>query len=156
MSSIIDLKELLSRDVQQLQELTDILRKERSCLSSSDLSELQGLTTQKNQILDQIRDRARQKIRVLVALGYQPDKASPSRFIQSTGQTELFELWKQADRQMQECKTLNQNNGRVISHLQKRLSRLASIFRGATGQQKLYGAKGECTTVSGTNILASA
>ncbi len=156
MASINDLKDLLSQDVQQLEQLTNILRKEKSCLSSSDLSELQALTTEKNQLLDQIRERARQKIRVLVAIGYQPDRTSPSRFIQSTGQTELYELWMQADQQMHECKTLNQNNGRVISHLQKRLSRLTSIFRGAAGQQKLYGAKGECTTVSGTNILASA
>lgn len=156
MSTIIELKDLLSRDVQQLDELKSILGQEKACLSSSDLSQLQELTPLKNQILDQLRDRARQKIRVLVALGYQPDKGAPSRYIQSTGQTELCELWKQADRQMQECKTLNQNNGRIISHLQKRLSRLTSIFRGAAGQQKLYGAKGECTTVSGTSILASA
>lgn len=156
MASIVDLKDLLSRDVQQLEQLTNILRKEKSCLSSSDLSKLQELTAEKNQLLDQLRERARQKIRVLVAIGYQPDKGTPSRFIQSTGQAELYELWKRADQQMQECKTLNQNNGRVISHLQKRLSRLTSIFRGAAGQQKLYGAKGECTTVSGTNILASA
>jgi len=156
MASIIDLKDLLSRDVQQLEELESILRKEKTCLSSSDISQLQALTAQKQQLLDQLRERARQKIRVLVAIGYQPDKGTPSRYIQSTGQTELYELWKQADRQMQECKTQNQNNGRVISHLQKRLSRLTSIFRGAAGQQKLYGAKGECTEVSGTNILASA
>lgn len=156
MASIIDLKDLLSRDVQQLEELESILRKEKTCLSSSDLSQLQALTAQKQQLLDQLRERARQKIRVLVAIGYQPDKGTPSRYIQSTGQTELYELWRQADRQMQECKTQNQNNGRVISHLQKRLSRLTSIFRGAAGQQKLYGAKGECTEVSGTSILASA
>lgn len=89
-------------------------------------------------------------------MGYRPESGEPSRFIRSAGFSDLFELWQEADQKLRTCQTLNQTNGRVISHLQKRLSRLTDIFRGATGQQKLYGAQGQQTTVSSSTVLASA
>ncbi|MBW0146061.1 flagella synthesis protein FlgN [Marinobacter arenosus] len=156
MATIDDLKDLLSQDVDQLRVLAELLKKEKDCLSASDVRALQGLTSEKNQLLEQVRGRARQKIHCLVAMGYKPDSGEPSGFIRSAGLTELYDLWKQADTQMRECQSLNQHNGRVVAHLQKRLSRLTDIFRGATGQQKLYGQKGEHTTVSSRTILASA
>ncbi|MBW4936368.1 flagella synthesis protein FlgN [Marinobacter sp. F4206] len=156
MAAIDDLKNLLLQDIQQLQELAELLQKEKACLSSSDVRALQGLTSDKNQLLEEVRGRARQKIHCLVAMGYKPNVGEPSHFIRSAGLTELYELWKQADARMRECQSLNQHNGRVVTHLQKRLSRLTDIFRGATGQQKLYGQKGEHTTVSNRTILASA
>ncbi|AOY87867.1 flagellar biosynthesis protein FlgN [Marinobacter salinus] len=156
MAPIDELKHALSQDVQQLQELEDILLKEKTCLASSDIRALDALTAEKNQLLSEIRERAKQKIRTLVAMGYRPDSGEPSRFIRSAGLTELYSLWKEADVKMSVCQTLNHNNGRIMSHLQKRLSRLTDIFRGATAQQKLYGAKGEHTSVSSRTILASA
>jgi flagella synthesis protein FlgN len=156
MASIDDLKDFLLQDIRQLQDLADTLRSEKTCLSTADLSALETLTTEKNRLLSEIRERAKQKIHTLVAMGYKPDSGEPSRFILSAGLIELHTLWKQADISLRECLELNQNNGRVISHLQKRLSRLADIFRGASGQQKLYGAKGQQTSVSSRTILASA
>ena len=65
-------------------------------------------------------------------------------------------IWQQASVQLKHCQTLNRANSCVISHLQKRLARLTEIFRGATGQDKLYGAKGQEQAVSHSNVLASA
>lgn len=156
MAAIDDLKTLLSQDLSQLDELAEVLSKEKTCLGGSDFQALNTLTQSKNQLLGAIRERARQKIRVLVNMGYRPENGEPSRFIQSAGLSELFDLWQQADQKLRACQALNQTNGRVIGHLQKRLSRLTDIFRGSTGQQKLYGAKGQQTSVSSTTVLASA
>ncbi|HDZ38715.1 MAG TPA: flagellar protein FlgN [Marinobacter sp.] len=156
MAAIDDLKNLLSLDIRQLQSLTDILQQEKSCLSGSDSKTLESLTQEKNAVLEEIRERAKQKIRVLVAMGYRPDSGEPSRFIRSAGLTDLYALWQEADSSLRECHLLNENNGRIINHLQQRLTRLTDIFRGASGQQKLYGAKGQHTTVSSRTVLASA
>jgi flagella synthesis protein FlgN len=156
MSAIDELKDLLCEDIRQLGKLADILGQEKSCLSSSDVQQLDNLTRQKNTLLDQIRDRAGRKIRVLVAMGFNPKAGNPSRFIRSTGMQDLTALWEEAERQLKECQQQNANNGRVLSHLQKRLSRLTEIFRGASGQQQLYGAQGQQTRVSNSNVLASA
>lgn len=156
MAAIDDLKNLLSEDIRQLDTLADTLCKEKSCLSGSDTKALDTLTREKNAILEQIRGRAKQKIHALVAMGFRPDNGEPSRFIRSAGLHDLYTLWQEADIKLRECHQLNENNGRIISHLQKRLTRLTDIFRGASGQQKLYGAKGEQTGVSSRTVLASA
>ena len=156
MAAIDDLKTLLSQDISQLDTLADILGREKTCLANSDLRQLEALTKEKNDLLGAVRERAKQKIRTLVQMGYRPESGEPSRFIRSAGFSELFQLWQEADQKLRACQTLNQTNGRVISHLQKRLSKLTDIFHGATGQQKLYGAKGQQTTVSSSTVLASA
>ena len=156
MAAIDDLKTLLSQDVSQLDVLADILGREKNCLATSDLQALNELTREKNDLLGAIRERAKQKIRTLVQMGYRPESGEPSRFILSAGLSELYQLWQEADQKLRACQTLNQNNGRVITHLQKRLTRLTDIFRGANGQQTLYGARGEQTAVSSRTVLASA
>jgi flagella synthesis protein FlgN len=156
MAAIDDLKNLLLLDIRQLEKLANTLKKEKTCLSDSDTKALETLTREKNAILGDVRERAKQKIRVLVAMGFRPDSGDPSRFILSAGLHEVYSLWQEADLKLKECHVLNENNGRIINHLQKRLARLTDIFRGASGQQKLYGAKGQQTTVSSRTVLASA
>ncbi|GGC77730.1 flagella synthesis protein FlgN [Marinobacter halophilus] len=156
MAAIDELKTLLSTDIRQLETLAGVLSQEKEVLSSSDIKPLQGITTEKNAILGEIRERAKQKIRLLVSIGYRPDAGEPSRFIRASGEEDLYQLWKAAEQKLRTCQGLNQNNGRVVGHLQKRLNRLTDIFRGASAQQKLYGAKGEQTGVANRTILASA
>lgn len=156
MSAHDELKALLQEDIRQLDMLAELLVREKAVLASPDIQPLQEITPLKNQVLDGIRDRAKQKIRVLVGMGYTPAAGEPSRFIRAGGLSELHELWKEADTKMRSCQQTNQNNGRVLGHLQKRLTRLTDIFRGASSQQKLYGARGQQTSVSGSSILASA
>lgn len=156
MAAIDELKTLLNEDLRQLASLAELLSTEKDALASAQVADLQKLTEQKNQILEGIRERARQKIHLLVAMGFRPGSREPSVFIRAGGFEDLFQLWKQADAQLRQCQSLNQQNGRVVGHLQKRLSRLTDIFRGASSQPKLYGAKGEQTSVSSRNVLASA
>lgn len=156
MSNIDELKDLLRQDIQQLTTLGDILEQEKSLLSGPDVKALASVTQEKNHHLNEIRERAKAKIRLLVAIGFRPDQGDPSRFLRSAGFDEAVALWNEASASLKHCQTLNQANGRVISHLQKRLSKLTEIFRGATGQDKLYGAKGQEEAVSHSNVLASA
>ncbi|WP_372963907.1 flagella synthesis protein FlgN [Marinobacter sp.] len=156
MAAIDELKTLLCEDLRQLDILADLLIREKQVLSSPDINPLQEITEQKSRLLGDIRERARQKIHLLVSLGYRPDSGEPSRFIRAGGMDELYQLWKSADQKLRECQAINHNNGRVVGHLQKRLARVTDIFRGASAQQKLYGSQGQQTSVSSRTILASA
>lgn len=156
MSNIDELKNLLEQDIDQLTILSDLLEQEKSLLCGADVKSLESVTREKNHCLDQIRERAKVKIRLLVAIGFRPDQGEPSRFLRSAGMNELVSLWEEASERLRQCQALNQANSRVISHLQRRLARLTEIFRGATGQDKLYGAKGQEEAVSHSNVLASA
>lgn len=156
MKAVDELKQYLSEDLRQLESLAELLRREKELLRQSDVRSLQAVTGEKNALLDDFRKRARLKIQALVAMGYRPDLGEPSRFIRTTGLTEVYQLWQQADERLRECRQSNQENGRILSHLQKRLGRLTDIFRGSASQPKLYGARGEQTSVTQRSILASA
>lgn len=156
MSAIDQLQALLNHDLEQLRQLKSLLEEERSLLSESDVRAIEPLTGRKNGLLGEIRERARQKVHLLVEMGYRPDQGQPSRFIRSAGLTELYQTWEAAQSVLAECHSLNQQNSKVVSHLQNRLSRLTDIFRGSSQQQKLYGATGQQTSVGQRNILASA
>lgn len=156
MAAIDKLKSLLQEDTRQLDELASLLRTEKDKLASSDVQALEPLTKQKNALLQSVRERARQKIHLLVEMGYRPAIGTPSRFIRSSGLQELIDAWESAERNLKACQALNSINSRVVGHLQKRLSTLSDIFRGTTGQQKLYEASGQQTSVNQRTILASA
>ena len=156
MAAVDDLEHLLAQDIRQLFAMADLLHNEKELLSTSDMTQLQALTNEKNTQLEQIRERAKLKIHALVAMGFRPESGCPSRFFAAAGLTELHQLWQQADQALTRCLQLNQNNGRVMAHMQTRLARLSDIMRGASNRQKLYGAGGQRTTVSSSTVLASA
>ncbi|MDX1458178.1 MAG: flagellar protein FlgN [Marinobacter sp.] len=156
MVAIEKLKQLLAEDILQLDELAALLAQEKALLSRSDVKGLEPITQQKDALLGRLRERAKQKIHLLVEMGYRPDRGDPSRFIASSGIQDLVAPWHEAETKLKTCQSLNSVNGRIVGHLQKRLARLSDIFRGTTGQQKLYGATGQQTSVSQRTILASA
>lgn len=156
MATVDKLQALLDQDLEQLHQLKTLLEEEKTLLADADVRAIQPLTERKNTLLSAIRDRARQKVHLLVEMGFRPDHGHPSRFIRSAGMTELYERWESAQAALADCHALNQQNSKVVSHLQARLAKLTDIFRGSSSQQKLYGASGQQTSVGHRNILASA
>lgn len=156
MAAINELKQLLGDDLKSLHELLQVLIAEKEALKASDVKAIDPFTQQKNELLDQIRSRAKQKIHALVGMGYRPETGNPSQFIRSAGLPELTALWSAAETELKACQELNSVNNRIVGHLQQRLSRLTDIFRGSASQAKLYGASGQQTSLGHRNILASA
>ncbi|GGY66763.1 flagella synthesis protein FlgN [Marinobacter zhanjiangensis] len=156
MSTVDKLQALLDQDIEQLGQLKILLEEEKTLLGNADVRGIEPLTEQKNTLLTAIRDRARQKVHLLVEMGFRPDQGHPSRFIRSAGLTELYQRWESAQASLADCHALNQQNSKVVSHLQARLAKLTDIFRGSSSQQKLYGATGQQTSVGQRNMLASA
>lgn len=151
-----ELKALLHHDLASLEELDDLLRQEQKALGANDMASLDALVARKTALLDTIRERARSKVRHLVALGFKPASGSPSSFLQGLEEQELTHLWHAAYATMQSCLAANNVNGQVINHLQKRAGRLSDIIRGVNNSQKLYGAAGREESVSHKSVLANA
>lgn len=151
-----ELKALLHQDLASLEELGELLQQEQEALGANDMTGLEALVTRKNALLDSIRERARGKVRHLVAVGFKPASGPPSSFLQGLGDPELLHLWDTAYTKMQDCLAANNVNGQVINHLQKRAGRLSDIIRGVNASQKLYGAAGREESVSHKSVLANA
>ena len=156
MSTVDDLITLLQQDYQSLNTLHELLMQEKDLLRDGEAQSLERLTKEKSVLLEQVREQAKSKIRLLVQMGYRPEQGSPSRYIQASGMTPLIEAWQAAEAALTACQELNSTNSRVVYHLQQRLGRLTDIIRGSSAQAKLYGASGEQTSVGQRNKLASA
>ena len=156
MSTVDDLITLLQQDCQSLNTLHELLMQEKNLLRDGEAQILEQLTKEKSTLLEQVREQAKSKIRLLVQMGYRPEQGSPSRYIQISGITPLIEAWQAAETALASCQELNSINSRVVTHLQQRLGRLTDIIRGSSGQAKLYGASGEQTSIGQRNKLASA
>lgn len=152
-----DLLKQLDNDVHTLKQLKEMLDQEQDALKVNDLETLQRIHPEKHTCLEQLRHSARQKVHLLVQMGFRPDSGiETSQFIQSLGKNALTERWQQAHQALAECQFVNEVNGRVIAHLQRRVERLTTIIRGQDAQPKLYGKEGRETGLGGSMLVASA
>ncbi len=153
-----DLKALLKKDLANLEQLHKVLQGEHEALRNNNALDLEQAATEKDRLLKAIRERAKTKIRLLVNLGYHPDSGeTPSDFLQKkTGDQVLIELWRNAQSQLETCQRTNAVNGRIINHMQRRLTRISDIIRGADRNQSLYGKAGETQSLTHSSVLASA
>jgi len=155
-SKIDQLAALLNTDLQSLDLLDAALQQEHQALEKNTSEALESATREKNALLEQLRERARQKVHLLVDLGYRPDKGAPSAFLEHNGApARMLELWHRAQSRLEDCQRQNAVNGRIISHMQRRLTRMADILRGNDRSQRLYGAAGQTQNLNHNSVLAS-
>ncbi len=156
--SIDELKSLLKRDLANLDQLEKTLDTEHEALSQNDMEGLDEARVQKDDLLKAIRERAKRKIHILVNLGYRPDSGrSASGFLQEeTGDEGLISTWLEAQEKLETCQRRNAVNGRIINHMQRRLTRISDIIRGSNPNQSLYGSGGETRSLNASNVLTTA
>lgn len=147
---------LLRSDLQSLQELNRVLAREHQALEKNSAESLNELSETKNQLLEALRQRARQKVRLLVEMGFRPDQGASSEFLSGKDVDPAIQnLWQKAQTGLEICQRQNAVNGRIISHMQRRLSRMADILRGNDRSQRLYGSAGETHNLNHNSVLAS-
>lgn len=150
------LEQLLNEDSLLLSKLLAAIAEERLAMEARKIEKLQPITENKNTLLNELRERARIRIRALVGIGYRPDKGHPGDYVLALGIPGLSSSWQTAASLLKEVHFQNEINGRVIGHLQRRLSRITDIVRGTAQQPRLYGAHGQERAISHSSILASA
>lgn len=156
-ATVEGLKTLLRKDEASLEQLLTVLESEHEALAGNDMTALENATSEKDEILQAIRERAKRKIRLLVDLGYRPDSGQvPSQFLkQISGDDDLIQRWESAQAQLERCQQKNAVNGRIVGHLQRRVTRISDIIRGSDRNQSLYSSGGETQSVNHSHVLAS-
>ena len=156
--SVDELKSLLKRDLANLDQLEKTLETEHEALSRNDMEHLDQAREQKDELLKAIRERAKRKIHILVNMGYRPDsgRAASAFLREETGDEGLITAWQEAQKKLEACQRRNAVNGRIINHMQRRLTRISDIIRGSNPNQSLYGSGGETRSLNASNVLTTA
>ena len=80
----------------------------------------------------------------------------PSQFLkQISGDDDLIQRWHNAQDRLERCQQKNAVNGRIVGHLQRRVTRISEIIRGSDRNQSLYSSGGETQSVNHSHVLAS-
>lgn len=153
----IQLRTLLSDLYQQLTHLHDLLEQENLALSKNEFDQVTRLAQQK-ELATQIIEQCELKRRSLLdqhQLDYDArSMAQLSRHLPRGLVRELAGLWQQVAGLGQHCKDLNQINGIILAHLQRRAISTLRILRNQTTQSELYSASGNALTDLDQHSLA--
>ena len=109
------LRGLLDQEVENLQSLLSILKREYDALVGSDIEAIEQITTLKNQALTIQADLANSRQRLLArSQGGSPDEQL-RHHVASSGDAQMQSLYTRLSSLADECHTLNRTNGRLIA-----------------------------------------
>jgi len=157
MSQFTDqLKTLLKQDISDLNSLKALLYNEKLSLKIRDNTQIQQLSEQKAQLVQQIESRSKSKARLISSsgMGIRPGEVEIS--LNTLNDDELMTLWKESRRKLVDCKEQNTVNGSIISRSLQRTNRLMMIVRGQNKAQNLYGNQGKEQNYGGSKRIGSA
>ncbi len=153
----IQLRKLLSDLTRQLNHLHDLLQQENLALSKNEFDLVTELAPQKELATLAIEqdELKRRSLLDQYQLDYDArSMAQLSRHLPRELVRELAGLWQQVASQGQQCKDLNQINGIILAHLQRRALSTLRILRNQTTQSELYSARGNALTDLDQHSLA--
>jgi len=153
------LRSALFESVDNINELIDLLREERSAMEARDAATMQAILPQKTRLLDQLQRHAKTRSDFLVSQGHTPDESGLVSFLQSTtdqGGDSSLNVWELLKNKLEECKTENAVNAKIIHRSKHHLDQLIDIIKGQQGQAVLYSEKGVSRTATGGQSIAKA
>jgi flagella synthesis protein FlgN len=150
------LKQLLEKDLLDLEQLEKTLTEESKALSERKSDAISAYAELKSNLVDQIRQRAKAKARLLATSGAEIHPGEVRKGIEQFNDPELCELWDTSLERLKQCKEQNLVNGLVIQRSKQRTEKLMDLVRGKPQKQNLYGAQGSSQSISGSNRIAEA
>jgi len=121
------LKELLQgiqADLNALRQLRPLLQEQRTLLCQHGNDGLAPLNERHNMLVEGMQQRADARCRLLKQLGCNPDERGMATLLERLPPelaTRARPLWQQLHQQLQDCKTQNDINGRILAGQQEML-----------------------------------
>jgi len=150
------LKELLKKDIVDLEALKSLLDKEKRTLTTRDTSEIKRLSEFKSATVQQLESRAKLKAKLIAASGLGIRPGEVEKKLSTLDDSELMTLWRDSRKKLNLCKDGNLVNGNIISRSIQRTNKLMMIVRGQNKTQNLYGQQGKEQNYSGTHRIGKA
>lgn len=126
-SAQVVLKELLQgiqSDLNALRQLRPLLQEQRTLLCQHGGEGLTPLNERHAALVESMQQRAQARCRLLAQLGCDPDERGMTALLERLPPelaTRARPLWQQLHQQLQDCKTQNDINGRILAGQQETL-----------------------------------
>lgn len=149
----------LKSATEQAKQLMSLLQDERNILSSNDGAALESITSNKEQLAENLQKSTRQCSQRLQQAGFGSDDLSLSKYIDSYEEpfaVQLKEQWLALQSILKQCQDENRINGRLLNSSQRRIKQALSILQGQPVEEDLYGKAGVAVNPSSGKSLTHA
>lgn len=151
------LRDMLTQDTNAIEQLKELLLKERELLEQRKLEGMQEIVGLKDHLLGNLAFTAKQREQLLRNAGLPTDLAGWNTFLSRDALTlTLIPEWQTLTNQFIECQTANEINGKMINRSKQTLSHLLNLLRGQVAAPSLYTQKGLTTNHSGSHTVVKA
>lgn len=151
------LVDMLAQDKAAVEELTNLLLKERELLEQRKLEGMQEIVNRKDYLLSNLSYSAKQREQLLIASGLSTDLVGWEAFLLKEPSTRfLITDWQKLSQAFVECQKANEINGKMINRSKQTLSHLLNLLRGQVAAPSLYNQKGASSHYSNTHTVIKA
>lgn len=150
--------DMLAQDQSDIEQLQQLLEREREALAQRDHSALPELIETKSQRLSALGKHALQRQNWLRSAGLSCDHEGWLHWLdQNPALRSQRDDWDALAERFRHCREQNEINGKIIARAQHTLERLLDVMRGQPeGAPELYNAKGRAGNVGGSGTLIKA
>lgn len=151
-----ELAALLADESALLVELTELLRGEQALLRSGRPEGLADLAATKSTLIEQINVLEAERGRLIGQGQSSTPEEMATWLVEHPAETLLASAWKQLLADARSAKEIHQQNGRLLTLLQKQTDTALDILLQHQGRNALYGSDGQAAARTGSRIVDSA
>ncbi|MDC3332607.1 flagellar protein FlgN [bacterium] len=147
------LQQSLQQDAPLTHKLIELFTNEKKALESRDYALFQQLSEQKQLLIGQLEQQAKQR-QQLLAHASMSEKTALEQARQQ--QPALAKQWLQLSEDWKKCQEMNEVNERVAQRTKLVVSKMLDMLRGQNNQQRLYTQQGSTAPSTGGRSITSA
>lgn len=146
----------VSSDIQACEALLKLLDREQNALKSREIDDLDEIIQNKTIQLSILEKSAIARREWVQLSGLKSDPESWQQILEEFNRPSLIEKWQHLKTLMDDCKSANEINGKLLSRSQEVFSRISGILRGQNQNVSLYGSSGRSTSGGNTQKFGEA
>ena len=147
---------LISSDIDACEKLLMCLEKEREALKARDADALGEIIEQKVGYLSHLEESAKTRTAWAQANNATSTDDSWKAILNGLNNNKVKQDWAKLKTLLEDCRTQNEVNGKLLSRNQQVYSRLLDVMRGQTNSPSLYNAVGEKSSGGSSQIVGEA
>lgn len=158
---MLPLAPLLTQIKQSLEQLSEVLLRERSALATATPDDILQLASEKKALLDNIDTANAKRQSMLIKFGILDAKnPSDDQFLkwldEQPALDDIKALVDDCNNLLDKCKAENNTNARILTTLQKRNKTLFEMLQGHSRKNKVYTSNGNTRPVSSKHTIGRA
>ncbi|WP_421855637.1 flagella synthesis protein FlgN [Marinomonas sp.] len=159
---MIPIAPIFIRSKEILENISELLDKERLAYGEVDSEAIIDLSEQKQALLDEMNQLNEKRVNILIKFDI-VDRKKPTEeefkhwlSQQDSSMDDIRLLMKECENLLQSCKVKNNTNARILNTLQKRNKHLYELLQGHSSKNKVYTARGSTRPISSKHTLGRA